>query len=115
MMKLVKMMREGGDDAAGGDAANDPEYPFGLRITLYKEDLEKLGIAGDDLSVGAEVAIEARATVVMYSEEQSVGGEPECTVELQITDMAIGDAPEQRRRKTSDRHLTAVGGRTDSY
>ena len=67
------------------------EYPYGLRIRLENDDLEKLGI--DSLpDIDTKMKITASAVVQSISSNQSVGseGEKKC-LELQITDMSVGD------------------------
>lgn len=68
-------------------------YPYGLCIHLGKEELNKLGI--DKLpEAGSTVSINAVATVkgVFYS--QSEEGEIQRSMDLQITDIEIGEAKE---------------------
>ncbi len=64
------------------------EYPYGLRLILDHETLEKLGIK-ELPQMGAKVNIEAIAEVVSVSACADHEGEIENTICLQITDMDL--------------------------
>ena len=70
---------------------DDPEYPYGLCITLGKEELEKLGITVLP-QVGSEMMVHAKAYVKMTRAYDTQGDGKDMSVELQITDMAIEPA-----------------------
>jgi hypothetical protein len=66
----------------------EPEpYPYGLRLTLSQEILDKLDLKRLP-AVGATVSITAKAEVVATRAE-SCEGRSERSVELQITDMDL--------------------------
>lgn len=67
-------------------AANVPTYPYGLCITLEKEQLDKLGIDGE-CAVGDMIHLSAMAKVTSCSERETEGGK-DCRIELQITHLA---------------------------
>lgn len=67
--------------------SEQPRYPYGLCICLNKEVLEKLGIAMPE--VGSEMTITGIATVQSVRMSESVNGEPDRSVELQITDLTV--------------------------
>lgn len=62
------------------------EYPYGLRLNLDHETLEKLGIK-ELPKMGAKVNLEAIAEVVSVSSHANMEGEVENCICLQITDM----------------------------
>lgn len=70
-----------------------PMYPYGLRIELDDDAIEKLGIT-ELPKVGAEMMVTAKVCVVSTSTSERQGGDEECCVSLQITDLAIGDEDE---------------------
>lgn len=65
-----------------------PRYPYGLSINLENDALDKLGI-GDGVNVGDEVEIVAKAIVQSKSGYQTMVGDPENSLSLQITDMQV--------------------------
>lgn len=78
------------------------EYPWGLRITLDDETLDKLGL-GMLPKVGGEVTFTAKAVVTSVSQHECDDGDgpdTEQTVCLQITDMQMGAAP---RKSAADK------------
>ena len=70
-------------------------YPWGLRLTLNNEDLNKLGIKINDYNVNSEIKIEAKAIITQVSSRQSSDGlnstNSDNSLELQITDLSIND------------------------
>lgn len=67
----------------GGDA-----YPYGLRLDLNNESLDKLGIKGLPAS-GKVMKIVAEAKVESTSERQERNGDKHRSVGLQITSMSL--------------------------
>lgn len=70
-------------------APSEPDYPWGLRITLGTEELEKLDMEGD-CEVGDYLHMHCLAKVTSVSEDER-GGKKECTVSLTITHMEAED------------------------
>ena len=68
-----------------------PAYPYGLRICLNSDQLEKLGLEVGDVSVGDTIHLNAFAKVVSIRQTEMDGGKSESSVELQITDIASED------------------------
>lgn len=88
-MKIVDMARDKNFDYV--DCAPNP-YPYGLRITLTKEDLAKLGV--DEMpECGDEVAFYVYGCVVSTEEREDEYGETGC-VGVQIQKMSIEEAPD---------------------
>lgn len=68
-----------------------PRYPWGLQISLEKEQLDALGIK-DMPMTGTVVTLQATAKVTRCSEEEREGAEPMRSISLQITDLAFEPA-----------------------
>lgn len=93
-MALTNMKRAPREDA-DEMAMEEPDYPWGLRVRLNDEELDKLGMA-DLPAVGAEMQLMAKVSVVSVAqhEDDSKDGKHR-DVELQITDMGL-DVGENR-------------------
>jgi hypothetical protein len=90
-MALVNMARskeevkkETKEMQSGLDA---PMYPWGLTLRLDEETLAKLGMAIPES--GAQMTVNAVATVTSVSSRQEIDGETCSNVELQITELDI--------------------------
>jgi len=65
-----------------------PDFPFGLRLHLDKEQMAILGMA-ELPEVDSKVMIHAKAFVSFVSESKDSEGEVNMHFDLQITDMAL--------------------------
>ena len=93
-MSLINMKQQAKrEEMPGAIESDEPQYPYGLCISLGKEELEKLGITALP-KVGGEMMITAKVCVVSTSTSERQGGDEESCVSLQITDLAIGDEDE---------------------
>lgn len=63
----------------------EPEYPYGLCISLCKDELEKLGMKVEDYKIGDVIALDAVTKVKSISQDD-MGYD---RIELQITDLGI--------------------------
>lgn len=88
---------------------NLPRYPYGTRIDLETEALEKLGLSPSDFTVGQKLNVVCEVEVVRLSESQSLKGKDRCSMDLQITDMAI-DTKAVKKKKAEDKHLNEISG-----
>lgn len=81
---LVDMARS---DTAEATPLTMPEnkYPYGLQITLSKDDLEKLNVDHSDWEIGDVFPLDILAKVVSKSVNESENGGNYCSVSLQIT------------------------------
>jgi len=66
---------------------NAEKYPYGLRICLTEEELEKLGVDHSDWEIGDTFHLHAFAKVVSVSENDTENGS-NCNISLQITHLA---------------------------
>lgn len=78
-------------------------YPYGLRITLTKDEIDKLDVDHTDWEVGDVFHLHAFAKVVSISSNETEGGE-DCTVQLQITHLA-GPEDEDEENEEMDEEM----------
>lgn len=95
-MADMKQSKKIGD--ALGVEAPESEYPYGLRVDLDFEALEKLGLSTTPPVVGQTVEFKATAKVVAVRAKDGAAGN--VSAELQITDMEIEKEKEQIDAKT---------------
>lgn len=68
-----------------------PRYPWGLAMSLQKEELDKLGLDFESLQIGGILSLTAIAKVTAKSRNESESGEERTCVELQITHLGVDD------------------------
>lgn len=92
MTKLVSMKRDPEEIKESNDVMASPTqdaYPYGLRLCLCEEEMEKLGIT-ELPKIGAEMGLVAKVKVVRVSSNASEGQEDESkSLEFQVTEMCI--------------------------
>lgn len=93
---MISMKTSKKDNEVASDSMDAPEYPYGLRIVLDNEILEKLGITALP-EVGERMHLVAHVTVRSVSEYEHQGEGLLRSVELQITDMTVGEPPNDPR------------------
>lgn len=82
----------------GGD-----DYPYGLRVNLDHESLQKLGI--DKLpSVGDKLHLHAHAHVVSAEERSTEGGKKHRSVSLELRKMHVGDSGDETAQQKRMAH-----------
>ena len=91
--KFVSMARDDDDmlDAVMPMPVKDmPQFPYGLRICLCEEELDKLEEVGfqDDFQVGEIVDIRALGRVTSVSSDETPSGKRR-RVEIQLQDIAV--------------------------
>jgi len=74
--------------AIAADGPEGPKWPYGLRICLEKEQLDKLGL-DCDCDVGDVIDLRAFAVVTSVSKGESEYSGPYSRVELQIQKLAV--------------------------
>lgn len=91
-MKSMKNMKKGMKDMGGAEVSmpeyKEPEYPYGLKISLQNESLKKLGIK-EMPEVGQKMMVHAMCEVCSVSKYDSKEGGEVKSMELQITDMEL--------------------------
>lgn len=85
----------------------EPEYPYGLCISLHNDELEKLNITALP-QVGSEMTLTAKAYVKEVSSYSQQDGKERKEVRLQITDMEISGA--NGKADNSERATMLYGG-----
>src|SRR5882724_3993765 len=68
--------------------ADKPDYPYGLKICLTNDEIEKLGIDPTDATVGGRFMLQGIACVTSVSCDDR-GGEKCYRIEAQIEDLGI--------------------------
>lgn len=121
VMKMVDMARS--PDEVKKDMAHyaapalsdEPQYPWGLCISLCDEELKKLQL-DTDCEVGDTVLLRATAEVKDVGESKQADGSVRHRLELQITNLAVIDpeemaespAEERDEERKSSRYKSAV-------
>lgn len=96
--EIVDMKRD--RDYEGPDYPEPSPYPYGLRIHLTTEDLDKLGV--DEMpECGDMVAFYVYGCVCSTSESKDEYGETRC-VGIQIEKMSIEEAPDEEEEERAD-------------
>lgn len=98
-MELVSLKRP--EKKADKETAEEPvrePYPWGTRIRLEKEELDKLQMTVTDFDIGNKVSIVADAEVVSLRESANQRRKNK-TVELQITAIGLGQPKTQKKSK----------------
>lgn len=108
-MKMVSMAmtaKEAKDEAleSAPGGGEQPEYPYGLQISMESEQMDKLGMK-DMPMTGDEMTITCKVKCTGCSETDMQGGKPERSVTLQITDMMVDQAAAEP--KPIDKQATA--------
>lgn len=98
-MKMVSMENDAAEakEASMPTLADAPKYPYGLKISLNNDSIEKLGIPAMP-AVGKKMMLHAMVEVCCVSEYDSKEGGKNSSMELQITEMAL-EAPKKNAAK----------------
>jgi hypothetical protein len=103
-MKVQKSLLP--DGTAGTLMGDQPDYPYGLRISLEDQGLTALGV-NDLPKIGADFMITARVKVCGASENPSEAAGQGRRLELQITDLELHDDKEKSDDTVAGRIYTA--------
>jgi hypothetical protein len=104
-MAMINMQSEPEREEMPGEVETDePRYPYGLCLSLGKDELEKLGINALP-KVGAEMMIMAKAYVKMTRAYETQGEGQDMGIELQITDMEIKGTTAGERQNSAAQSL----------
>lgn len=100
---MINMKQSQKSETLLAEAQQDdaPEYPYGLRICLDSESLDKLGVT-ELPAVGTTMTLMARVEVVSVSQHESGDGKNR-DVSLQITDMELRGGGASDPRKLYDK------------
>lgn len=112
-MALINMKQQAKrEEMPGAIEADEPRYPYGLCISLGKEELEKLGITALP-KVGSEMMVTAKAVVKSVSAYDTQGEGQDMRVELQITDMGLGQTDDAQNNDRASKLYGNTNGGTD--
>lgn len=99
VMKSMELNDESKLDAVMPISMPDkPDYPYGLRISLTNEELDKLDLDKADAEVGGTIHGFFMARITSVSENEVNGGEKCCRIELQIEDLGIESEDQENER-----------------
>lgn len=98
-MKMVSMENDADEakEMAKPEMADVPKYPYGLKISLNHDSIEKLGMPAMP-AVGKKMMLHAMVEVCCVSEYDSKEGGKNSSMELQITSMGL-EAPKKDAAK----------------
>lgn len=100
MIDMAKTEKEVAMDVSPLSSGDVDKYPYGLRISLSQDELEKLGVDHSDWEVGATFHLHAFAKVTSISANETENG-MNCNVSLQITHLA-GESEDEENEEESD-------------
>jgi hypothetical protein len=79
-----------------------PQYPYGLCISLCQDELEKLNLADDDLSIGDMLHLHSLAKVTSVSSYDSENGSHK-RVELVLAYIAAEDEDKENKESPTSK------------
>ena len=91
----MKTQRSSEDKAKSLLTEDMPKYPYGLKIHLGQEEMEKLDFKSAP-RVGDKFMLKGFVVVSSVSESENEGEAKERSVSLQITNMLLGPAAESK-------------------
>jgi hypothetical protein len=94
-MRRTPAEKEEAAEAFMPTAASQPDYPYGLSISLCQDELEKLDLADEDVQPGDLIHLHCMAVVTSVSKNNSEATGPQQRLELQITHIAAEDEAEE--------------------
>lgn len=105
--KLVdmKMSKQEAKEQNSLSPGEEPRYPWGLRLDLGNESLDKLSMAMP--AVGDKMLVYAMATVTSIHASESEGSEKHRSVGLQVTSLAV-EPESESQSDAADRQATAL-------
>lgn len=113
-LKLSKKEAKSEYGEVATPSKDTPRYPYGTRIDLDTDTLDKLGIDLSDYDMNDTCTITAKAVVVGKNESQRQGGDPRKSLDLQITDIMI-DTGRKKKEKAASAHLDAISKPSEKY
>ena len=85
-----------------------PKYPYGLTMRLTEKELAKLDL-DDGCEVGDTLHLFAMVRVTSISSNEREDGEKNCSIELQVTHIALEDEDEENEMSGDDRAKRRYG------
>ncbi|QCW21982.1 hypothetical protein JessAGP_052c [Caulobacter phage Jess A] len=84
----AKEMEQGCVASEEGDS-DLPKYPYGLTLWLNDDILAKLGMSTPLPAPGTEMMLSAKVMVTGTSQRETLGGDPDMCLDIQITAMEL--------------------------
>lgn len=106
---MARSSEEIKEDISPLTSANADKYPWGLRISLTQEELEKLDVDHKDLEVGATYHAHVMMKLVSVSSHETEGGKHNCCVSMQIEQMSIESEDAENEEDDDDQPLKKYG------
>lgn len=94
------------------DKPDLPKYPYGLKINLDAEMIEKLGLDADKYTVGTTCKIECVGEVVGYERRERQESTRE-QMDIQIIQIGIDPDKAAKRAAARDKHLDSMSAPKD--
>lgn len=95
---LARTPQEIEEDISAPVVSQQPLYPYGLRICLGQDELEKLGMLGEEMPEVSDVVHgHFLATVTSVSKNVLEDGSQNNRIEMQITMLAAEDEDEENQ------------------
>lgn len=112
----AKESKEEGPQVVSAAKYKGPKYPYGTKLRLENEVLEKLGIDLASYPEDTTCEITAKGYVCGYNLSKYEGGKARKELEIQITDLQIVPDKMAKKKKAENDHLAAIAGPTsDDY
>jgi hypothetical protein len=87
--------------------SEDEGYPWGLRVTLREEDLQKLGVSAKEFTLQEAISLTAEAKVTLIQKDV---GSDYTEVTLQITKLSLGKGQKASKYSQYDKQRKAGPG-----
>jgi hypothetical protein len=89
-LALTPEEQEDNGMVCGGDPDDLPRYPWGMKLSFNKAEIEKLGLP-ENVSIGDLLDARIFAVVTSISKNQRSDGTDNCCIEIQVQKMAVSD------------------------
>lgn len=81
--------KKSADKSAQPGVVTSEEYPYGLRISLEREELDKLKLDISKLKIGEKCAISANGDIQSFSISENKGSPDSRSISIQIKELEI--------------------------
>ena len=91
-------------------AGESDRYPYGLRLTLEKEELEKLGLNPNEVSVGTACTIQAEGKIEEIAMRETTGKDMgRRSISIQIVKMVVSGGKKGKFQEYSEKKKAGPG------
>lgn len=109
---LVDMAKSETSPEATPLMPEENKYPYGLRLNLDQDDLEKLNVDHSDWEIGDVFPLDILVKIVSKSSDESETGGQRCSVSLQITHIG---AEEHESEDGEEEHESGYSPEHEDY